>query len=291
VESTTTFDPVAYKQMQRTDWRAAATGWRAWHHVLEAETAGQVISHKLVELAALGPGDTVLDIGTGYGEPALPAARAVGSQGRVVATDIAAEMLAFGRERAIQAGLDNIEFVASDADELRFDPDTFDAVLSRQGLQYLPDVPGTLRRLHAFLKREGRLAMAVWGPPDTVQFARSLAVIVHQLKLPPPPPGRPGPFALADASALAGVVAEAGFRDVETGMVTVLYEAASPEDFTQWTRDVAPPIANLVNTQPPEVQEHIWRAVTEAWDPLTTDDGRVRTENTAIWVAATKEAN
>ena len=119
--------------------------------------------------------------------------------------------------------------------------------------------------------------------------ARSLAVIVHELKLPPPPPGRPGPFALADASALAGVVAEAGFRDVETGMVTVLYETASPEDFTQWTRDVAPPIANLVNAAPTEVQERIWRAVTEAWDPLTSADGRVRTENTAIWVAATKE--
>ena len=286
--STQGFDPLAYKQAQRTDWQSAAPGWRRWYDVLEAETGGQAVSRRLVELAALGPGDTVLDIATGYGEPALTAARAVGRQGRVVATDIAEAMLAFGRERAAGAGLDNVEFVEADAEELRFADETFDAILSRQGLQFLTDLPGALARLHSYLKRDGRLAAAVWGSPDTVQFALSMAVILSELELPPPPAGRPGPFALADADALFRIVADAGFRDVKTGAVTAIYETTSPEDFTQWTRDVAPPIANLVNGQPQEVQERIWRKVTEAWAALVTPDGRVRTENTAIWVAATK---
>jgi hypothetical protein len=65
---TETFDPVAFKEAQRTDWRAAATGWRRWYEVLEAEAGGQAVSRKLAELAALGPGDTVLDVATGYGE-------------------------------------------------------------------------------------------------------------------------------------------------------------------------------------------------------------------------------
>jgi hypothetical protein len=51
---------------------------------------------------------------------------------------------------------------------------------------------------------------------------------------------------------------------------------------------VAPPIANLLSGQSPEVQEQVWRKVTESWAPLTTPDGRVRTKNQAIWVAATK---
>ena len=72
----------------------AAPGWRKWYDVVEAEAAGQVVSRTLVEMAGLGPGDTVLDIGTGYGEPALTAARAVMPGGRVIATDIAADMLA-----------------------------------------------------------------------------------------------------------------------------------------------------------------------------------------------------
>jgi ubiquinone/menaquinone biosynthesis C-methylase UbiE len=283
-----TFDPVTFKEAQRTDWETAAPGWRRWYEVLEAETGGQVVSRKLVELAGLGPGDTVLDVATGYGEPALTAARAIGAGGRVVATDIAEDMLAFGRERSVRAGLDNVELLRADAEALRFEDETFDAILSRQGLQFLPDVPGTLRLFHSFLKRDGRLAAAVWGPLETVQFALPIPVIFKELELPPPPPGRPGPFALADAGALARLVSDAGFRDVETGTVMVIYETASPEDFTQWTRDVAPPIVNLVKGQPPDVQERVWRKVTETWAPLITPYGRVRTENKAIWVAATK---
>jgi hypothetical protein len=47
---------------------------------------------------------------------------------------------------------------------------------------------------------------------------------------------------------LAQLVAEAGFRDVETGTVTAVYETASPADFTQWIRDVAPPIGGKAMT-------------------------------------------
>jgi enediyne biosynthesis protein CalE5 len=291
VTSTTfsqTFDPVAFKEAQRSDWQSAATGWRKWYDVLEAGAAGQVASAKLVALARLGPSDTVLDVATGYGEPALTAARAVLPSGRVIGTDIAAGLLAFGHERATAAGLHNVEFIESDAEALRFPDETFDAILSRQGLQYLPDVVGTLRRLHSSLKPNGRLAAAVWGPPETVQFALPIPIILAELELPPPPAGRPGPFALADARTLAQLVTAAGFQEVQTGTVTVIYETASPEDCTQWVRDVAPPLANLTNGQPREVEERVWAKVTDAWAPLTTPEGRVRTRNQAVWVSADK---
>jgi len=285
---TETLDPVSFKEGQRSDWQTAAQGWRKWYDVLEGETGGQLVSHKLVDLMGIGPGDIVLDVATGYGEPALTAARAIAPGGRVVATDIAADFLAFGRERAAQAGLDNVDFLESDAEAFSFDEETFDAITSRQGLQFLPEAEDTLKRLHSFLKRDGRLAAAVWGPPDTVQFALPLGVIFKELELPPPPPGRPGIFALAKADALARLVADAGFQYVETGTVTAVYEMASPEDSTQWIRDVAPPIVNLLKGHTPDVQERVWQKVTEAWAPLVTAEGRVRTENNAIWVAATK---
>jgi ubiquinone/menaquinone biosynthesis C-methylase UbiE len=280
------FDPAAFKTAQRTDWQNAAPGWRKWYDVLEA--GGEIVSRTLIELAGIGPGDTVLDVATGYGEPALTAARAVAPTGRVLATDIAGDMLDFGRERAAQADLDNVEFIEADAEALSFDDESFDAILCRQGLQFLPNALGTLQRFHSFLKRDGRFAAAVWGPPDTVQFARPVSVIVKALDLPAPPPGRPGIFALADRRALELLVADAGFRDVEMGTVTAVYETPSPEHFTEWARDVAPPIANLLKGQSPEAQERVWRKVTEAWMPLTTPEGRVRTENQAIWVAASK---
>jgi SAM-dependent methyltransferase len=242
----------------------------------------------LVQRAGIGPGDQVLDVAAGYGEPGLTAARAVTPGGQVVCTDISAEMLAVGRERAASAGLDNLQFLEGDAEELAFNEASFDAVLSRQGLQFLPDAAGVLARLGSFLKPGGRLAAAVWGPPQAVQFAAPVPLIRAELQLPPPPAGIPGPFALADASQLAGLVEAAGFTEVETGTVTAIYQPDSAELATRWLRDVAPPISALVDAQPPEIQERVWAKVTEAWAPFTIADGRVRLENQAVWVTGTK---
>ena len=285
---TPTFDPAQYRDSMRTEWRDAAPGWRAWLEVLEAADGGQAVSRSLVELARIGPGDAVLDVAAGYGEPGLTAARAVAPGGHVVCTDISAEMLAVGRERAAAAGLDNVEFLEFDSEELAFKEASFDAVLSRQGLQFLPDVAGVLARLHSFLKPGGRLAAAVWGPPQTVQFAAPVPLIRAELQLPPPPAGIPGPFALADAGQLVGLVEAAGFTDVETGTLTAVYQTDSPELATRWLRDVAPPITALVDAQSPEVQERVWAKVTQAWASYTTPGGRVRLENQAVWVTGTR---
>jgi SAM-dependent methyltransferase len=285
---TPTFDPAQYRDSIRTEWRDAAPGWRAWLEVLEAADGGRAVSRTLVQLAGIGPGDEVLDVAAGYGEPGLTAARAVAPGGHVVCTDISAEMLAVGRERAAAEGLDNLKFLEGDAEELAFEEASFDAVLSRQGLQFLPDVAGVLARLRSFLKPHGRLAAAVWGSPQTVQFAAPVPLIRAELQLPPPPAGIPGPFALADAGQLAGLVEAAGFTDVETGTLTAIYQPGSAELATRWLRDVAPPITALVDAQPPEVQERVWAKVTQAWAPYTTSDGRVRLENQVVWVTGTR---
>lgn len=284
-----TFDPVAFKNETREDWRSIAEGWRKWYHVLEAEDAGQAISAKLVELAGIRTGASVLDVAGGYGEPSLTAARTVGPDGRVVCTDLSPEMLAFGRERAAEAGADNVEFVERDAEQLEFDEATFDAVVSRAGLMFLPDVAGTLSRLHTFLKPGGRIAASVRGPLPKVQFLAGVPIIFQELQMPPPPPGRPGITALSDVDELVALVEGAGFRDVETGTIVSSFEAEGPEDFTQLMSDLAPrSIVEVVDRQPREVRERLWREVTEVWKQFLDDNGRVRTKDEAIWVAGTK---
>jgi SAM-dependent methyltransferase len=242
----------------------------------------------LVELAELEPGASVLDVGGGYGEPSLTAARAVGPQGRVVCTDISPEMLAVARDRVADSGLANIELVTRDAEELEFDDESFDAVLSRATLMFLPDVAGTLKRLHGFLRSGGRLAASVWGPQPVVQFSAAFPVVVEELALPTPPPGRPGAFALSDPDRLASLVVDAGLRDVETGTVSVVFETDSPERYTEFIRDVAPQLSTLLGGQPAAVQERVWGKVTDAYRQFQGADGRVRTENQAIWVKGTK---
>ena len=282
------FDPAEFKRNIRTEWRSAAAGWRKWLQVVEAEEGGQRHSAKLVELAELQVGASVLDVGGGYGEPSLTAARAVGPRGRVVCTDISPEMLAVARDRAVDAGLANVEFVACDAEELEFDDESFDAVLSRATLMFLPDVAGTLKRIRGFLKSVGRLAASVWGPQPLVQFSAAFPVVVEELALPPAPPGRPGAFALSDPGRIAELAAQAGFRGVETGTVSVMFETDSPEQYTEFIRDVAPQLTTLLVDQPAAVQERVWEKVTDTYRRFQGADGRVRTENQAIWFKGVK---
>ena len=96
-------DSVEFRGTQRQQWDGAATGWRRWSELIDG--AASAISERLVELAGVEPGSRVLDVAAGYGEPSLTAARAAGPEGSVTATDISAEMIAFGRERAAAAGL------------------------------------------------------------------------------------------------------------------------------------------------------------------------------------------
>jgi len=281
------FDPIAFKQKTRREWNEAAGGWRKWHHVVEGKDGGQHHSAKLVALARIRPGASVLDVGGGYGEPSLAAARVAGRNGRVVCTDITPGLLAFARERAREAGLDNIEFIEADAEQLDFETGSFDAIVSRAVLMFLPDVAGTLTRLRSFLKPGGHLAASVWGDRSKVQFAAAGSIIAAELGL-PPPLGQPGIFALADPRRLQRLVREAGFRDVKTGAIAVIFETQTPAQFTEFIRDVAPSFSVLLEDQTPDARERVWAKVTEAYGRFAQANGRVRTTNAAIWVAGTK---
>jgi ubiquinone/menaquinone biosynthesis C-methylase UbiE len=80
------FDSDEFKAQQHQIWDNVAARWQAWWPMLER--GAQEVSDKIVELSEIKPGDRVLDIATGIGEPAVTAARKVMPNGKVVATDI-----------------------------------------------------------------------------------------------------------------------------------------------------------------------------------------------------------
>src|SRR3990170_5112484 len=137
-------DPEAIKERQRQEWGLAAAGWRK-HDARLIENAAPV-TRRLLALAGLSPGMRVLDIASGTGEPALPAAEVVGPGGRVVLTDQSEEMLAVAREKAEARGLRNVEFRVADGEELEAGDGEFDAVLCRWGIMFMPEPVRCLRQ-------------------------------------------------------------------------------------------------------------------------------------------------
>lgn len=131
------------------------------------------LGRRLLEGVQPGPGDCILDMGTGYGEPGLTAARAVAPRGRVILQDLSGEMLALARQRADDADLGDVEveIVEGEADELALPTGSLDAVISRSVLMYLADPAGSLTRLRAALRPGGRLAANTWAGPEDVAMA------------------------------------------------------------------------------------------------------------------------
>jgi enediyne biosynthesis protein CalE5 len=274
-------DPVEFRSGQREQWNVAAGGWRKWSELIDSAAGG--ISDRLVELAGVEPGSRVLDVAAGYGEPSLSAARAAGADGNVVATDISAEMLAFGRERAETAGLQNIEFVESDVMSLDFPPESFDAALSRWGIIFEPDGEGAAARVRGFLVPGSRMAISSWGPPDRTPFLGvPMRTAMQFLDVPPPPPGTPGPLSRPTEEAIGGLLSGGGFSDVDVEEVEVTFDWDSPEDFTTFVKEIAPPISAIIDPQPEDVQEQAWNAITEAIGERAADDGTVSLTNQVL---------
>ena len=281
---TSAIDSTEFRTGQREQWNVAASGWRKWAPVIDR--GSQPLRDKLVEMADIQSGGRVLDVAAGYGEPALTAARRVGPDGHVVATDISREMLAYGRERAAAAGLNNVEFVESDASSLDFPAQSFDAALSSWGLIFEPEGEATAARVRGFLKPGARMAISSWGAPERVpMLAVPMRTLMELLQVPPPPPGIPGPLSRPTPEAIRGLLEGGGFSDVEVAEETFVLDLDSPEEFTAFLKDIAPPVSAMMHGRPPEEQAGAWDAITGAIGRFADESGRVHLENQALLAA------
>jgi enediyne biosynthesis protein CalE5 len=275
-----------FKTQQRQMWDNAAAGWQAWWETIER--GAQKVSDKIVQLAEIKSGDRVLDIATGIGEPAVTAARKVIPNGKVVAIDISPQMLAIARTRAILLGLDSImEFRESDGEKLDLPDQTskFDAILSRWGLMFFPNLPAALVRIRQMLITNGRLSAAVWSTPSKVPLIDlAFASVRKQINATAPPPGTPGPFALADIETLKQLFSQAGFKDIKVETFQITFEFESPESYTKYIQQTATRIHEMLANQTAEVKKHVWNSITEAVWQYADSHGRVNLDNEVICI-------
>ncbi len=152
----------------------------------------------LQDVAGIRPHESVLDIGCGNGTSTIDAARAA-SDGRALGVDLSSAMLARARQVAAGAGVTNVEFLRADAQVHPFGESRFDVAMSRFGVMFFADPAAAFANIAGTLKPGGRIAWIVWRPLAENEFFSAVRDAISAGRdLPPPPPGLPSPFGLAD---------------------------------------------------------------------------------------------
>lgn len=171
-------------------------------------------------IAALAPGERVLDLGSGGGFDAFLAARQVGPTGQVIGVDMTPEMIVLARKNALKIGLCAVDFRLGDIEHLPVDDGSVDVVMSNCVVNLAPDKPAVFREAYRVLAPGGRLAIS-----DMVAVGDLPAAIAND------PAAYTGCVAgAAPVADLERIIADAGFQQVR---VTV--QASSRDLLEDWS--------------------------------------------------------
>ncbi|WP_433428918.1 class I SAM-dependent methyltransferase [Nonomuraea sp. CA-141351] len=275
----------AIKHAQAQDWDAAALGLEGLVDDLEAALSSA--TDRLIELASPRPGQRVLDLGTGYGEPALSVAPLLRPGGDVIGIDLSGEMIELARRRA--TGQPDVEFLVGDFDTLDLPDASADVVLARFALMFAPAPARTFAEIRRVLAPGGVLAATVWASPQLNGFATGTLAVARALGA-SPPPGAPGPFAMADLDTLIQQLRGAGFADVSGGELVIPFRFAGLERYVQVTLAVTAPRLLAAARQLLGSDAAVAELISTAARPHLDGDGTVVLPSTAFCVRAVAAA-
>jgi SAM-dependent methyltransferase len=258
--STAAFDPGAYKRTTREQWQAAAEPWYRWGPKLE-EWLGEA-TELMLDMAHIGAGSRVLDVAAGTGGQTIAAARRVGREGSVLATDVSENILEFAERTAAEAGLANVATRVMDGEALAVEEGFFDAVISRVGFIYFPDQRAAFEGMRRALKPGGRLAGIVYSTPEANEFfSIPVSIIRRRAALPAPLPGQPGPFSFGAPGAIEAAYEQAGFTEIEARRVSAPLRMRSAAECVQFERESFGALHQMLASLSEPEREEAWREI------------------------------
>jgi ubiquinone/menaquinone biosynthesis C-methylase UbiE len=242
-------------------WRGSAPFWDKHRDIIKGMFAP--VTQALIEDARIGAEDSVLDVATGPGEPALSIAALAGPKGKVFGVDAIHGMVEAARAEAQRLGLKNAKFDVAFADDLPFAAGTFDAVISRFGVMFFPSPVDGVREMLRVLKPGRKLAFAVWHFAEKNPFHFALSRVMDRyVDSPPLDPEAPDAFRFAPRGKLLEVFSQAGAVARSERLLQFKIEApVSVEDFWNLRREMSEKLNEkfemLSEEQKPKVKQEM----------------------------------
>src|SRR6266540_7115793 len=223
----------------------------AWERHRDLLFEGQrSVSEWLIDQVDPQPGQTILEVTAGPGETGFLAAERIGANGRLISTDGSVGMVDAARRGAEARGLGNVECRVMDAQDIELPDSSVDAVISRFGVMLTPEPARVMREARRVLRDGGRLAYAVWGPPDRNPWLTLLVGAALQSGHAPPgdPFGPGGVFSLAAPEANRALVEPAGFSEVHVEEIAGAMRYDSFDEYWEVQSTVSGPLAVLIGS-------------------------------------------
>jgi ubiquinone/menaquinone biosynthesis C-methylase UbiE len=237
---------------------------------------------------AVGTNMIVLDVAAGTGDQTFRAARRVGPHGRVLATDIGDEVLQFAASEAHDRGIHNVEFRAMPCEQLTEPAATFDAVICRNGLQYVSDLTKGLAEVYRVLKTGGRLSVVAWSSPERNKFlSQSFATAYRKLGIRPQHADEPWPFRFGQDTALKSALEGARFREVGVTAVSAPAVFTSANDALAFQQLGAGELLRLIDRLSEVEKASLWLEIEEGLRAFE-HDGSFRAEGELFVGCGTK---
>jgi len=213
---------------QQEQWQLGGNAPEMYERYLVPAAFGPLAS-LLLELAAIQPGERVLDVACGTGAVARLAVQDVGPTGQVVGLDLNPAMLAVARTVSLPPGA-SVRWQEGSADALPFAAAAFEVVCCQQGLQFFPDRGAALREMHRVLVPGGRVVLGVWRAIEENPGAAAFSAAVAQYVSTEAGMRLRAPFALGEEAALHALLMEAGFCDVRIRAAVYTVRCPPPEE-------------------------------------------------------------
>ena len=207
-----------------------------------------------VDRLGLKAGQSVLDVCCGTGASAIPAARYVGSEGRVLGVDLAENLIALAQAKAVEEGLTQAIFRCDDM--LAIDPRdaVFDAVVCVFGIFFVPDMEGAVRELWRRVKPGGTLAITTWGPDFFEPANDAFWNIIHQVA--PEFHKAFNPWdRISTPGSLRAMLEAAGVQHVTIDQEKYMHPIKQPEDW--WTTVMGSGYRGTIDKLDPESQRRV----------------------------------
>ena len=212
---------------------------QGWAHFAPLESHTTIAAAHLVRHARIGAGQRVLDVACGTGVVAVTAAR----RGATVSgLDLTPQLLARARENAGIAGV-TIEWHEGDVEELPFDDERFDVVVSQFGHIFAPRPDVAIAQMLRVLRPGGTIAFSTWPPELFV----GRAFVLTGRYTPPPPPGAVPPVLWGDPAVVRARLGDA-VADITFDREMMLVPALSPQHVRALTEQTAGPMLKVVET-------------------------------------------